>query len=581
MEGVLQETKVGVVAARELADGDELEWFLQENAKLRESLADQKRTSTRLEQTIRRLRAEIDRLNGELAKHRQQSGYWRSMHGRAAERDNALAEQVRHFQGEVRKLQAEQFGKRTEKQTSKDRSNSLGEPSDKPKRRRGQQAKNPAPKRRDYSHLPKREKIIELPSDQRCCSHCGQPFAEMSDAKIAEQIEIEVAAYRHELIRKRYRRTCDCPDCPATVTAPLPAKLVPKGRLGTSVWIDILLGKYHDHCPTGRLIQRLRLHGLDLAPGTIAGGLKKIEPMFEPIYQAICERNGQSGFHQADETRWMVFIDQDGKVGHRWWLWIFVGQDTVVFRLDPSRAHEVPEQHYPADIAGVLMVDRYSGYKAMAQVKNGSLLLAFCWAHVRRDFVKVGKGWEELKGWAIEWLERIRVLYALNRERLRHASESDAFAAAAAELRDQVERMRRQCETELAEPKLRGPIRKTLESLRQHWQGLTRFQGDPRIPMDNNKSERIARGPATGRKNYYGSASDWSGRLATRLFSIFATLDHWKINPRAWLDCYLQKCAESAAAAPDDVEPFLPWNLTTRQIANLNHQPAPTEFDTS
>jgi hypothetical protein len=54
----------------------------------------------------------------------------------------------------------------------------------------------------------------------------------------------------------------------------------------------------------------------------------------------------------------------------------------------------------------------------MAQVKNGGLMLAFCWAHVRRDFVRVGKGWPELKSWALAWLRRIRNLYVANRRRL-------------------------------------------------------------------------------------------------------------------------------------------------------------------
>jgi hypothetical protein len=39
----------------------------------------------------------------------------------------------------------------------------------------------------------------------------------------------------------------------------------------------------------------------------------------------------------------------------------------------------------------VLLVDRYSAYKAMIWVKDGVLVLAFCWAHVRRDFIRVGK----------------------------------------------------------------------------------------------------------------------------------------------------------------------------------------------
>ena len=75
-------------------------------------------------------------------------------------------------------------------------------------------------------------------------------------------------------------------------------------------------------------------------------------------------------------------------------------------------------------VQGVLMVDRYIAYKIMRQVKEGKLLLAFCWAHVRRDFVRVGKGYPELTAWALTWLRRIRELYRLNRQRLRHPRET-------------------------------------------------------------------------------------------------------------------------------------------------------------
>ncbi len=51
--------------------------------------------------------------------------------------------------------------------------------------------------------------------------------------------------------------------------------------------------------------------------------------------------------------------------------------------------------------------------------------------------------------------------------------------------------------------------------------------------MDNNEGERLKRGPAVGRKNYYGSGAEWLGRLAMMLFSIFATLAIWKINREA------------------------------------------------
>ena len=201
----------------------------------------------------------------------------------------------------------------------------------------------------------------------------------------------------------------------------------------------------------------------------------------------------------------------------------------------------------------------------MVQVKNGTLLLVFCWAHVRRDFVRVGKGWPELKPWALQWLGRIRELYHWNRQRLAHPENP----AGQAGLQQAVAAMRQQRDTELADPALRTPARKVLTSLQEHWAGLTPFVDDPRIPLDNNLSERRLRGPALGRKNYYGSGALWSGRLAATLFSLLATLKLWQINARLWLNWYLQSCAEAGGKVPNDIEPFLPWNLSEDRRANL------------
>ena len=127
---------------------------------------------------------------------------------------------------------------------------------------------------------------------------------------------------------------------------------------------------------------------------------------------------------------------------------------------------------------------------------------------------------------------------------------------------------------ELSDPKLRQPCRKVLESLQEHWTGLIRFVDDPRIPMDNNASERAGRGPAVARKNFYGSGSLWSGRLAAAMFSLLATLAHWKLNPRLWLTWYLESCAAAGGKAPEDIQPFLPWNLSAERraaLADANH----------
>jgi transposase len=346
-------------------------------------------------------------------------------------------------------------------------------------------------------------------------------------------------------------------------------KLIPKGVLGVSIWVEILLDKFFSHRPTEGLLSQWQLLGLDVAAGTVAGGLEQIELLFQPLYEALLKRNAASPVAQADETRWMVFVTYEGKTGSGWWLWVFLGEDTVVFRLDPTRSHEVPEGHFPGDAVVVLMVDRYSAYKAMAQVKRGDVVLVFCWAHVRRDLVKVGKGWPEHKEWALAWLGRIRVLYRHDRRRRNALAGSVEFTTADVELRRTVAALQTQAEAESADSKLPTPCRKVLNSLQEHWSGLTRFLDDRRIPLDNNASERRLRGPALGRKNDYGSGSLWSGRLAATLFSLFATLTLARINVRVWLTWFLNCCAENGGRVPSDMTRFLPWEMSAEKRLEL------------
>jgi hypothetical protein len=92
-----------------------------------------------------------------------------------------------------------------------------------------------------------------------------------------------------------------------------------------------------------------------------------------------------------------VFIALEGKEGFGWWLRVVLGSDAVIYLLDASRCHTAPEDHFRAASRGALVVDRSAAYETMIRVKDGVLVLAFCWAHVRRDFIQVGQGWPELK----------------------------------------------------------------------------------------------------------------------------------------------------------------------------------------
>jgi transposase len=464
---------------------------------------------------LHELRAEVQVLRRDNCELRQQVGYWKSMQARALERSAALEQENHQLRGEVARLNAQLFGQKSEKQSPKDRSNQLDGLEDEDGSAAGSTTKTAprprtGPKRRDFRHLPAHEEFVELPEAEQVCPRCGRPWRERSDTEDSEQIEIDVKAYRRVFRRRRYQATCTCAGC-QTRTAPPPPKLIPKSLLGTSVWVEILLDKYASHRPTERLLTAWECLGLPLAASTVAGGLQRLVPLFEPLGQAIQERVRQAPYQQADETRWLVFVDKEGKEGHRWWLWAFLGTDAVVYVLDPRRSHDVPEGHFAAGVSVVLMVDRLSSYKAMAPVKAGRVVLAFCWAHVRRDFIAVAKSFPELQPWALDWLRRIRQAYRYNGQRLQPRDPLGQAQADTA-LRAVLEAMQAQAAEELSAAGLRQPCRKVLVSLQEHWTGLTRFVEDARIPMDNNRSERQLRGPAVGRKNYYGSAAEWSGQ---------------------------------------------------------------------
>lgn len=493
----------------------------------------------------------------------RQAGYWKAMHDRARQREALLKQEIEQLRAQLRLREQQLFGRKAE--TSAATTPTATRPGTSPRRPRGQQRGRPGPCRRDYSHLPAVIEEHEIPGDQCCCRRCGRPFAPVGSTEDSTILEVEVQAHRRVIRRHRYRPTCDCGAHKGLVTAPPAPRVIPKSLLGVTVWVAALLDKYLFCRPTYRLLADLKTHGLDLSLGTVTDGLQRPLPLFEPVYEALAAHSRRQPPWHADETRWQVFATVEGQVGFRWYLWAFHAAEVVVFVLAQGRSHDVPEDYLGPGAEGILVVDRYKAYQVIDQVKRGLIVLAFCWAHVRRDFVTVAPTWPDQEAWALAWVQRIGALYQLNDARLAVREEPARFAVADAQLREAVTALGQQGEAELLDPSLHPARRKVLESLGSHWTGLTVFVEHPEVPLDNNTVERAQRGPVVGRKNYYGSGAVWAGRLAAMMFSLLQTLCLWDVNPRSWLTAYLTACAESGGEAPEDGERFWPWNLSAEE----------------
>ena len=520
-------------------------------------------TTANAEKLALMLREENEQLRRENNVLKTDIAYWKSCHGNAVAREEALKKELQDKEARIKYLNRQLYERKSEQ--SRKASESSSEHSEvRAKRKRGQQRGVPPAGPRDQSHLPLYEELYDLPASERFCATCGLPLEEMPDSEDSTLIEtLEVRGYQRRIRRKKYKRSCQCPGTKGIVTAAGPAKLIPHSRYGTSVWLHVLIRKYRLQIPVERILKNLALHGLSIPKGSVGDGLKRLAPLFDPIYQALALRSQEASWWQADETRWNVFETTKSKSTFRWYLWVFASRESVVYVIDPTRSAQVIEAHLGSLIEGTLLVDRYSAYKSYAR-KHQGVVLAFCWSHARRDFREAGLKYRSIGEWAEAWVTRIDELFHLNALRMQYAPGSPDFRRAERTLHEAAAAMKSALDAE-RRLRLHHAQRDVLSSLANHWAGLTVFLEQPHIPMDNNGSERLLRTPVVGRKNYYGSVMHWSARFTATMFSIFETLALWGINELEWLSDYLRACAVAGGRVPEEISAHLPWNIRERQ----------------
>ena len=497
-------------------------------------------------------------------RHQQQ---WREFKDQVAQREVAVRAELEVALAQVRDLRQRLFGRKSERSKGGSETQATAPVTRKP---RGHQHGAPGHGRTMESHLPERIEIKELDSPQ--CLGCGLAFEDFPGTDDSEVVEIEVKAYKRVIRRRRYRRVCDCACGPGIVTAPPAPRLVKRGKYGVSVWTTVLLDKFLYGRPSHRLLQDFAGHGLRMSAGTLTGGLQALTPLLAPLDAALQHKLRSDSHWHADETRWAVFVDVEGKVGHRWYMWLFHSPSVVHVVLDPSRATKVIEIELAGVESGIISCDRYVAYKKFARL-NPAILLAFCWAHQRRDFLELANSFPDLSPWAMAWVDAIGALYHLNNLRLDAEDGSVLRVQCHKDLQQAVCEMACKRKDALADPLLAAPAAKVLKSMAAHWLGLTVFVDHPWVPMDNNVVERDARQAVVGRKNFYGSGAEWSGQLAATMYGLLMTLKLWKINPRIWLGAYLQACADNGGRVPCDLAAFLPWSMDAARLATMRAFP--------
>jgi hypothetical protein len=204
-----------------------------------------------------------------------------------------------------------------------------------------------------------------------------------------------------------------------------------------------------------------------------------------------------------------------------------------------------------------LLSDGYAGYNQVVEKKDLTHLM--CWAHARRKFFEV----KELDPWFVDrMLTLINKLYDVEHEaaeqkltptkrgELRH-KKSVPILAAVKEL------LTNPGTTILPKNKLGEATAYTLN----HWEQLTRFLEDGRLPIDNNLVENTIRPIALGRKNWLFAGSPEGAKRLAVFYSLIATCKLNGINPYEYFYDILPKVASYPANKIADLTP-LNWKMT-------------------
>jgi transposase len=407
-------------------------------------------------------------------------------------------------------------------------------------------ASTPAPPPPPRGHGPKPQPALpiidmvhELAAADRTCPACGGVLREMT-GQAEESEEITVVERRFVMlhhVRKKYR--CRCNGCVETAPGPLRLTARPdrRGRhYSADFAVEVAIGKYLDHLPLERQARMMRREGLLVDSQTLWDQLEAAARVLQPTYEALGQQVQAAPVIGADETWWRVLVGPPGK---RWWAWTLTSDTAVTYTILESRSQEAARQVLNG-YQGIVVADGYGAYEALARA-GPRFTLAHCWAHVRRKFVEAESHYP---GPCAEALDLIGQLYAVERECPEPAALPQWRAERSAPL---VTAIRTWALQQRALPE--SGLGKAIAYMLGLWPGLTRCLDDPRIPLDNNATERALRGMVVGRKNHYGSRSKRGTQVAALFYSLVESAKLCGVEPKA----YLLRALRAALATPGTV----------------------------
>lgn len=377
--------------------------------------------------------------------------------------------------------------------------------------------------------LPITDAIHDLDDADKACASCGGDLLmwEGHDDVTEEVIVVERRFEITRHIRRKYRCKCGCIEQPD-----MPVRLVPGGRYSNGFTVLVAAMKYIDQLPLERIVRIFGREGLVIDSQTLWTLVLALATNLKPAWKRLREEILSADVVGIDQSPWKV-------LGHEksWQMWTLSTAKLAYFDIKKSKGFE-DGKRVLGGFKGTLVGDAATTHDSLEA--SLPITLAHCWAHPRRDAEKLLAS-DPIRAQAI--IDFIRELYDVEDEAaddierrrfLRHTRSRDV--------------LRRLHEWRLEQrPLPSSPTAKLLGYLDNQKTGLARFLEDPRIPIDNNQSERGYLWVAVGRRSFFGSRSELGTEVAAIFYSLAETARRNGVDPKAYFTAALDDTLEGRA----------------------------------
>lgn len=376
------------------------------------------------------------------------------------------------------------------------------------------------------SHLERVPEVNRVPAAMRTCPVCGSKMKTVGHST-CEILDVRPAEL---YVRQRLDERVACPHDDVIVSAPTPAEVVERGKLGTTLVVEATADKYLEHQPLERQCLRWSRAGVDVAPQTLGRAVAAELDLLSPIASTISELTRSPGLLATDASGIPV-LDRDAPDGIRQGtMWCWTNARWVAFSYSPQGDAESVRRFLGADLGRTVQCD---GTNIMTFLERAGGKRPGCWSHARRRLVEAARSGDKI---ALEGLKLISRLFEIERE---STEAGDTAEQRLVRRRAQskfiidnlsiwIDRQR-----EVIPPKT--PLGDGLGYMHRQWKRLILFLDDGNIELTNNRVERELRKLVLGRRNWLFTWGDLGGERTAAILTIIGSCVSYGVNPRPYL----------------------------------------------